>query len=371
MHGVFAGLTTLDIIHALDHEPDTATKTTSTNHAMAAGGPATNAAVTAAALDRVAGALKPGHEDEALAITLLTALGGGTVAQFLAADLKESGVLSLDATAASSTEDTPAISSIIEHPRGRMVASTNARLDVDADTGRALLRAQIERVGPPDVVLVDGHNPGLANEALKWGVELAHEDGSHRGENLDDPFAFIEAKPPHLRILDGGSWKDWLTPLLPLIDIAVVSADFCPPVLTQPDGEQVAAFLRGFGITRVIRTQGPDPVQWWWAGTSGEVEVPSANAISTLGAGDIFHGALAWALGHLHHSSRIIAEDEAGSTHPHARDVHVHAHGMDNPSAVITFASDVAALSTQSFGTRSWREAPELERIVARFLQAN
>ena len=51
MHAILAGLTTLDVIHALDHEPDTATKTTSIDHAMAAGGPATNAAVTIAALE--------------------------------------------------------------------------------------------------------------------------------------------------------------------------------------------------------------------------------------------------------------------------------------------------------------------------------
>ncbi|MBB6334883.1 hypothetical protein [Schaalia hyovaginalis] len=51
MHALLAGLTTLDVIHALDHEPNTTTKTTCIDHAMAAGGPATNAAVTIAALD--------------------------------------------------------------------------------------------------------------------------------------------------------------------------------------------------------------------------------------------------------------------------------------------------------------------------------
>ena len=140
---------------------------------------------------------------------LLTALGEGPVSAFLAADLAVAGVRVLDATtpaptvtsipglpasaasspaeaaapaisdipglpvsAASSPAEAvaptihptpadernaatasaprePAVSSIIEHPSGRMVASTNARLD--ADPGRVAAELP-ERVG---VVLID------------------------------------------------------------------------------------------------------------------------------------------------------------------------------------------------------------------------
>ena len=356
MTALFAGLTTLDVLHRLDHVPDPSLKVTSTDFTMAAGGPATNAAVTYAALCAASRVLS-GPEDEAGAAsgaplpssdapTLLTALGEGPVSAFLAADLAAVGVRVVDATTAavSPTEEVgehpseattpestpasspvlrePAVSSIIEHPSGRMVASTNARLDADAERVAAELP---ERVG---VVLIDGHNPALAHAALTLGVPEV--DG-------EDPFALLEARPPHPRILDGGSWKDWLTPLLGFVDIAVVSEDFAPPLMVHPDGAQVAEFLRGFGITRTVRTRGDRSVQYWWDGASGEVPVEAIPDASTLGAGDAFHGAFAWAI-------------ERG--------------GNEDPERLIRFASSVAAVSVSSFGTRQWLASPALAELV-------
>ena len=235
MTALFAGLTTLDVLHRLDHVPDPGLKVTSTGFTMAAGGPATNAAVTYAALEAAARSLSadeavadsPDPTTRADAPLLLTALGEGPVAAFLAADLAAAGVRVLDATvtaptatdtpglpgsAASSPAEAaaptyrstpaderdaatvsaprePAVSSIIEHPSGRMVASTNARLDADPERVAADLP---KRVG---VVLIDGHNPALAQAALTMG---APEVGG------EDPFAQLEAHPPHLRVLDGG-----------------------------------------------------------------------------------------------------------------------------------------------------------------------
>lgn len=357
MTALFAGLTTLDVLHRLDHAPDPTVKVTSTGFTMAAGGPATNAAVTYAALcaasrraasperprPRVApgsrageSGVEPGAESGDAPL-LLTALGEGPVAAFLAADLACAGVRVADATAraeassdgndegaaaASSSARVPAVSSIIEHPEGRMVASTNARLDVEAARIAPLLPT---RVG---VVLIDGHNPSLAREALTLGIERVEEG---------DPFALLEAEAPHPRILDGGSWKDWLTSLLGLVDIAVVSEDFCPPVMARPNGEQVADFLRGFGITRTVRTRGERSVQYWWDGARGEVPVRRVEDSSTLGAGDAFHGAFAWAI------------ERAGDA---------------DPEAIIRFASAVAGVSVSSFGTRRWCASPELEELV-------
>lgn len=356
MTALFAGLTTLDVLHRLDHAPDPTVKVTSTGFTMAAGGPATNAAVTYAALcaasrrsaasperprPRVApgsrageSGVEPGAESGDAPL-LLTALGEGPVAAFLAADLACAGVRVADATAraeassgrndegaAAGSARVPAVSSIIEHPEGRMVASTNARLDVEAARIAPLLPT---RVG---VVLIDGHNPSLAREALTLGVERVEED---------DPFALLEAEAPHPRILDGGSWKDWLTSLLGLVDIAVVSEDFCPPVMARPNGEQVTDFLRGFGITRTVRTRGERSVQYWWDGARGEVPVRRVEDSSTLGAGDAFHGAFAWAI------------ERAGDA---------------DPEAIIRFASAVAGVSVSSFGTRRWRASPELEELV-------
>ena len=368
MTALFAGLTTLDVLHRLDHVPDPGLKVTSTDFTMAAGGPATNAAVTYAALEAAARSLSadeavansPDPTTRADAPLLLTALGEGPVAAFLAADLAAAGVRVLDATtpapamsdtpgipastssspaeaaaptyrstpaderdaATASAPREPAVSSIIEHPSGRMGASTNARLDADPEHVAADLP---ERVG---VVLIDGHNPALAQAALTLGVP---EVGG------EDPFAQLEARPPHLRVLDGGSWKDWLTPLLGFVDVAVVSEDFAPPHLACADGEQVAGFLRGFGITRVVRTRGERPVQYWWDGAHGEVPVHEVPNASTMGAGDAFHGAFVWAL------------ERAGAT---------------DPERLIRFASAVAGVSVSSFGTRQWLTSPVLAELV-------
>lgn len=305
MGALFAGLATFDVVHLLDHVPEVTLKTTSVGSFTGAGGPATNAAVAFAALCRAAGA--------DVTTTLLTALGSGTTASAMGTELAGLGVDVLDATDPRQTAPS-AMSSIIEHPGGRFVASTNGRVPVDAGAAERLLGQELTDAGIPDVVLIDGHNPELA------ALALAVRDPSGR-------------HPP--RILDGGSWKDWFEPLLGQVDIAVVSADFAPPGCRRAD---VAPALGRYGITRVVRTNGPDPVQWWWDGAAGQVTVPPTRAVSTMGAGDIFHGAFAWFL----------------ARHPGAP-----------PDDAVAFASRVAGLSVQALGTRAWIDDPELPVLCA------
>ena len=151
------------------------------------------------------------------------------------------------------------------------------------------------------------------------------------------PYAPPEGRPPEPHIRDGGSWKEWVAPLLGFVDIAGVSEDFGPPLVARPDGAQVAEFLRGFGITRTVRTRGDRTVQYWWDGTSGEIPVEAIPDASTLGAGDAFHGALVWAI-------------ERG--------------GDADPERLIRFASSVAAVSVSSFGTRQWLTSRALAELV-------
>ena len=374
MRAVFSGLTTVDVIHRLDHVPDPTVKVTSTDFALAAGGPATNAAVAYAALDAIAHELT---SQTTIAPLLLTALGTGASSELLRADLQAAGLHILDATdntlaQRNPAEAEPATSSIIEHPEGRMVASTNARVSVDTTAARNLLD---ELLSPTDllcssavtadiaIVLIDGHNPALADLAVRLGTasygQLETAD--------EDPFAALEDKPAHWRVLDGGSWKPWLTPLLGFVDVAVLSADFLPPLVPADDAQAIADFLRGFGITRTIRTNGPHPIQWWWDGESGEVPVPHVNAISTMGAGDIFHGAFVWALAqHRVRAARLVTERPFSvAEHPAGQQQMTGEATSATPVACIEFAARVAALSTTHFGTRSWREDPVLRELIA------
>ena len=371
MHGFFAGLTTLDVLHGLDHVPDLMTKTTARAHTLAAGGPATNAAVAFAALERA----RTGRAGAS--VDLLTATGRGVAAELVSGELAGLGVGLLDATAVN--EGTPgpldpAISSIIEHPGGRFVASTNARVPLDPALATRLASEALDPAPPLDVVLVDGHNPELADIALRLGTTTdptreaagtpssaapAPDAASPLGPT--DPFAELADKPAHLRVLDGGSWKPWFVPLLGLVDVAVVSADFVPPLVADAEDapSAVADFLRGFGIARVVRTDGANPVRWWWDGDSGMVDVPRVDAVSTLGAGDIFHGALAWALALAHGGT---GGDGAAGV---GREVDEGATPSD-PSWAIEVACEVAALSTTTFGTRAWMADPALPGIVER-----
>lgn len=374
MTALFAGLTTVDVLHGLDHTPNPQLKVTSTNFMLAAGGPATNAAVTYAQLDRIARTtptcpLAPTETTSAshtqTQTTLLTALGTGPLAAVIRSELQKQDVHILDA-AQEHTHESPAISSIIDHPEGRMVASTNARVPIDENHALELLTPlnHATHNSPIDIVLIDGHNPELAQLALRLRTNFYPTSDNentfpHAGDSeleKTNPFAHLEEKPSHLRVLDGGSWKPWLVPLLGLIDIAVISADFIPPLLNADNPQAIAEFLRGFGITRIIRTNGPDPVQWWWGDDSGHVEVPPVNAISTLGAGDIFHGAFAWALTH----AQRAAVPALGQGNIAA-----------NPEALIKFANRVAAISTTHFGSRKWVTDPEIARIVSDFIGEN
>jgi sugar/nucleoside kinase (ribokinase family) len=297
---VFAGLCTLDIIQAVDRVPGPDEKVTALDQVVAAGGPATNAAVTFAHLGGDA--------------TLLTGAGRHPLAEGIRADLAGAGVRLIDAAA---NDDRPPPVSAIAVTAGtgdRSVVSRNA-------AGRELasprnLDALADRA---QAVLIDGHHPRLA---------------------LDTAIAARERGVPC--ILDGGSWKANTPGLLPYVDVAVCSADFGPsglgPLSFGPPGfdppgapGSVLEFLLGLGVRWAAVTDGPRPVTWAGAdGRSGSSTVPAVTVADTLGAGDVFHGAFTYA---------------------------VTVNGMldeDSFVAALGFATEVAGRSCQSFGTRAW-----------------
>lgn len=346
MYGLFAGITTLDVAQLTAGTVRENQKVTSLDQILAAGGPATNAAVAFSHLTRAATRAasasdlnRGANPGGAMASLLVSAIGEGPAAHLILEDLEAQEVALVDCTdyeaeapeTTGKLDLTPSVSAILINAQNnaRTVASTNTRLPLKPEIALETLEA----MGRPQVVLVDGHNPDLAMAVLTSG---APEDG--------EPFAAQEYKPEYLRILDGGSWKPWLPTMLGYIDVAIISADFLPPGCT--DFDDTVAFLKGFGIERVVRTAGPDPVQWAWLGKTGTVTPPAVDAIDTLAAGDTFHGAFAWGC----------------------------AHGLVNrettdPSALIDFSNRIASLSTTSFGTRAWLgDLENLEAETARVL---
>ena len=110
--GLFVGLVTLDLIYLTPGVPQTNQKLTAAAAAIAAGGPATNAAVTFAHLGGQA--------------TLLTALGTHPASGLIRADLEQWGVAIADLLP--NHPHSPPVSSIIvtEATGERAVVSLNA-----------------------------------------------------------------------------------------------------------------------------------------------------------------------------------------------------------------------------------------------------
>ncbi|UQU62070.1 PfkB family carbohydrate kinase [Couchioplanes caeruleus] len=241
MRVVCVGLATVDLVQRVDRLPGPDDKAEALSAEVAAGGPATNAAITAAALGAQ--------------VTLVTAVGAHPLGDLIRADLAAHGVTLLDA--APDAHEPPPVSAVtvLDATGGRTIVSRNARgvaVAVPPDLAQTLTTA--------DAVLADGHHPALALAAARSGRPL---------------------------VLDAGTWRPVFAGLLPHAAIAACSAAFHPPgaLGTVPA-------LRALGAERGAITRGPDPVQWWSGDDSGELEVPRVPAVDTAGAGDAFHGAL-------------------------------------------------------------------------------
>ncbi|WP_188991551.1 PfkB family carbohydrate kinase [Saccharopolyspora thermophila] len=243
--GVFVGLTTLDVVHHVDARPPADGKATATAQFVAAGGPAANAAVTFAGLGGEA--------------VLVTALGRSPVAEVVHADLAAHSVRIVDAVGDRAT-DTP-VSAITVSGAQRSVVG------IDATALRVERSPELSGiVDGADVVLVDGHHPVLADAAVA---------------------AAAAAGVPV--VVDAGRWKESMRRLLPRTQVVVASAEFRVP--GAGDSAATARALLDQGIPTVITTHGSAPVRWWHGGEHGTVPPPRVEAVDTLGAGDVFHGA--------------------------------------------------------------------------------
>lgn len=252
--GLFVGLATLDIVYRIERLPHPNEKITAHRQDLAAGGPATNAAVTFAALGGEA--------------VLLTALGPSPVAKVIRDEVERAGVRVIDV--APSLSYAPPVSSVMvdEATGERAVVGGDAagtRLDPVPD---AVVRPQLVDV---DVVLLDGHHPQLTTPAGR----LAHR--------ADIPV-----------VIDAGRWKPVMQELIGCADDVVASADFRVPGANDPD--QTARLLSAMGVPVVVTTAGADPVRWRRGDDCGVVDMAPVEVVDTLGAGDVFHGAYAHAL---------------------------------------------------------------------------
>jgi len=245
--GLFVGLVTLDFIYLADSPPQNNQKLLATDYTVAAGGPATNAAVTFSYL---------GNQAQVLGV-----VGTHPLTALIREDLINYQVALIDLEPSIATA--PPVSSIIvtQASGERAVISINA-LKTQASSN-AIPRDILSNV---DIILVDGHqmaiSKAIATTAKKLNIPVA---------------------------IDGGSWKPGFAEILPFADYAICSGNFHPPnCQNQTD---VFAYLQAFDIPDIAITQGEKPIQYLHRGKTGVIDVPQIPVVDTLGAGDIFHGA--------------------------------------------------------------------------------
>ncbi|WP_221936736.1 PfkB family carbohydrate kinase [Skermania sp. ID1734] len=238
--GWFLGLATFDVIHLVDRQPGPNEKIRAIRQTVAAGGPATNAAVT---FQHLGGAA-----------TLHTRLGATPLAGVIKEELTGLGVEIVDWSSGAGDEPPTSAISVLADSGDRAVTSTPGQL-------RDELLPESLPGATPDVVLVDGYYPNLVAGLL---------------QKLD---------PKPLVVFDGGSYKSNFDSLMEFVDIAILSADF-----TAPNGDLYSYFAER-GVDKVAVTSGAEPVQWRDGSLRGEIAVPAVAVKDTLGAGDVFHGA--------------------------------------------------------------------------------
>ena len=245
--GLFIGMLTLDLVYLSSKLPGNNQKVVASDYTVAAGGPATNAAVTFSYLGNQA--------------TILGVVGTHPITHLIRGDLESQGVAiaDLDPT----TPQPPPVSSIIvtQATGDRAVISLNAtKMQMSSNQ----LPAAFDLV--VDLVLIDGHQ-------MEAGCAIAQL-----------------AKDNNIPVvIDGGSWKPGFEKVLPFVDYAICSANFYPPGCST--SEEVIAYLAAAGIPYIAITQGENPIQYLSRGVSGQLPVPQICAVDTMGAGDVFHGA--------------------------------------------------------------------------------
>lgn len=288
VRGLFVGLATLDLVQRVGRRPGVDEKVVAQRSDLAAGGPAAAAAVTFSALGGQA--------------TLLSALGPGPIGQLVTADLHGAGVHTVDAWSGGADASISAIT-VLDGTGERSVVSRNAE-----DVLVAVPAGLPAWTWDTGVVLIDGHHPDLAVAAAR---------------------AARAAGIPV--VLDGGSTKPVYAELVPLADAMVCSASFDG---LPEEFETVAEELLAAGARLVAMTAGGAPVRWRTREATGAIEIPQVTVCDTLGAGDVLHGAFAFA----------------------------RARGITDPDRSLSFAVAVASLRVQHVGPRSWLTDPRLPR---------
>jgi sugar/nucleoside kinase (ribokinase family) len=246
---LFAGRATVDVVYSLDQFPAPDTKVFAREMRAAPGGPAVNAAITHALLGGEA--------------ALMAAVGGGPGAGVVRGELERVGIDLID-LAAGTAYETPLTTVLLD-------AAHATRTIVNPPRSTIELKRRL------------AWDP-------TWGEtpSVALSDGFHLNETMPVLASCREAGT--MLVLDGGSWKPGTEEIAPLLAAAICSERFSVPGF-PPDPDSTIAWFAERGVPRVAVTRGARSILGWDRGHRFEIEIAPINAVDTLGAGDVLHGA--------------------------------------------------------------------------------
>ena len=254
--GLFVGLCTKDILYYTDELPAHNHKSKTEDFAVYLGGPATNAAITYAALGGDA--------------TLATCLGDSTESRAMIEELNGYGVKVLNYAEYDTVPNTACI-----------VVSSDGKRTILSGQHRFIVNRKYD-LSEYDFVLFDCNQQEISLDIL------AGFDGTE---------GKITARKPV--VLDAGSFKPNVEKFLERADVVIASEDF-------KDAEGHTIFEMKCDAAHKAMTRGECSIlyrgveagQESCADLKGngtkELPVESVKAVDTLGAGDIFHGAFCY-----------------------------------------------------------------------------
>ena len=289
--GLFVGLSTLDVIQLVEQVPHPDEKVRALDISLAAGGPATNAAVAFAGLGGRA--------------VLITRLADDSASALVRADLAEYGVGIIDGFG--SAGSTTVASILVTQSTGERAVVSAADRGRSAESFESVITQSdwsglLDEVAP-DIVLIDSYEVDISG-----------------------PIADHARQRDLAVVLDCGGKKPYTETQLAGVDVAVVSERYL-----DGGAEIIADDIRRFNVPFGAVTAGGEPIVYW--AEDSELATlpvePVDHVVDTLGAGDFFHGALAYYLA---------GEPVSATSLPAALDA----------------AAKVSAISVQEFGSRSW-----------------
>ena len=246
---LFVGLTTIDIQYFIDDIPIANTKIKTGNPDILVGGPATNAAVAFAYLNKTA--------------TLASPCVLNAFSSFIDQDLNSVGVDHFDL--AYGQEFETILATVLTSKNGDRTIVTHNPTEVK---GTILPQKLIDLV-EPQILLIDGFYPEFSLECVRICIE--------------------QGIPV---VADCGSWKPQFAHLLNYVDIAICSADFMPPKCET--SEDLFNYMTDKNISSVAISNGESEIEFLSKEKKGRVTVPRVEVKDTLGAGDFLHGAFCY-----------------------------------------------------------------------------